>query len=85
MDRKAKQGFGDGQGTRVGAPDNSRIAPSEHSDSLPDRPARQTGVGGEAMEGTPETTTGRERQHRSGYGGKGGEPNTSAHLRKPEE
>jgi hypothetical protein len=44
-------GLGDGQGTRVGAPDQSLNAPSQHSDSPSPRPERQTGVGSEASEG----------------------------------
>lgn len=45
------KGLGDGQGTRVGAPDQSLSPPEKHSDSPPPRPERQTGVGSEASEG----------------------------------
>ena len=46
----AIKGLGDGQGTRVGAPDQS-LSASKHSDSPSPRPERQTGVGSEASEG----------------------------------
>jgi len=42
-------GFGDDQGTRVGAPDQS--ASRQHADEPTGRPQRQTGVGSEATEG----------------------------------
>jgi hypothetical protein len=47
----AIKGLGDGQGARVGAPDQSLSAPGTHSDSPPPRPERHTGVGSEASEG----------------------------------
>ena len=81
MDRNAETGYGDDQGTRVGAPDQER-KPSEHSDSPPDRPERQTGVGSEAQEGTSKTGEEHDRQHRSGYGGSGGKPVTSSDERQ---
>jgi hypothetical protein len=82
-DRNAKHGFGDDQGTRVGAPDQEEISPSEHSDTPPDRPARKTGMGGEAARGTKKSGELPDRAHRSGYGGNGGEPITSSHDRAP--
>ena len=42
-------GFGDDQGTRVGAPDQG--AKPRHNDAPTGRPQRQTGVGSEASEG----------------------------------
>lgn len=83
MDRKSGEGLGDDQGTRIGAPDKGRVAPSEHSDTPPARPATKTGSGGEATEGTDKTSKGHDREHRSGYGGTGGEPNTGSHTREP--
>jgi hypothetical protein len=80
MDRNEKTGYGDEQGTRVGAPDQERT-PAKHSDSPPDRPARQTGVGGEATEGTSKTGEEHDREHRSGYGGAGGTPVSSSDQR----
>jgi hypothetical protein len=77
MDRNEQAGFGDDQGTRVGAPDEERT-PATHADSPPDRPARKTGAGGEATEGTSKTGDEHHGQHRSGYGGSGGEPVTSS-------
>ena len=45
----SNEGFGDDQGTRVGAPDQE--TPRQHSDSPTGRPERQTGAGSEASEG----------------------------------
>ena len=81
MDRNAETGYGDDQGTRVGAPDQER-KPAQHSDSSPNRPERQTGVGGEAVEGTSKTGEEHDREHRSGYGGSGGKPVTSSDERQ---
>jgi hypothetical protein len=76
-----EKGFGDDQGTRVGAPDQARTTPAaEHSDSLPDRPARQTGSGKEALVHDDDASE-HDREHRSGYGGKGGSPDTSSDQR----
>ena len=79
MDRN-EQGLGDDQGTKVGAPNQERT-PTQHSDSPPNRPERQTGVGGEATEGTSKTGEEHENEHRSGYGGSGGKPVTSSDQR----
>jgi hypothetical protein len=76
-DQGKKGGLGDDQGTRVGAPD--RISPASHSDSPPDRPERTLGSGREATIGTDEE---HDREHRSGYGGKGGAPDTPSEGRK---
>jgi hypothetical protein len=81
--RQAEAGFGDDQGTRVGAPDQERMEPGQHSDAPTGRPERTTGVGGEATEGTPKTSEGHEREHRSGYGGAGGAPVNSSDTREP--
>ena len=80
MDRKDKADYGDDQGTRVGAPDQGH-APAKHSDSPPDRPERKTGAGSEATEGTSKTGDEHDAQHRSGYGGAGGEPVKSSDQR----
>lgn len=79
--RRADAGYGDDQGTRVGAPDQER-KPAQHSDTPPDRPERQTGAGSEATEGTPKTSEGHDREHRSGYGGAGGRPVSSSDERQ---
>jgi hypothetical protein len=80
MDRKEQATYGDDQGTRVGAPDQERT-PAQHSDTPPARPERQTGAGGEATEGTSKTGDEHDAQHRSGYGGAGGDPVTSSDQR----
>jgi hypothetical protein len=45
----SKEGLGDDQGTRVGAPDQG--TPRQHSDEPTGRPERHTGAGSEASEG----------------------------------
>lgn len=82
-DRNAKEGFGDAQGTRVGAPDQEQAAPSEHSDTPPDRPERTTGAGDELQAGHRQPIDAHPTEHTSGYGGAGGEPKTSSHDRTP--
>lgn len=82
-DRNAGKGFGDDQGMRVGAPDQEHISPSEHSDSPPARPQRTTGAGQEMQADKSNPAASHPHEHRSGYGGKGGEPVTSSHDRKP--
>ena len=82
-DRNAKEGFGDDQGTRVGAPDQERISPAEHSDTPPARPARKTGAGNEMQADKERPVESHPHEHRRGYGGEGGEPVTSSHDRKP--
>ena len=67
-------GLGDGQGTRV-------ASPGQHSDSPSERPERKTGVGGEATIADRESEE-HDREHRSGYGGKGGAPDTSSDKRQ---
>jgi hypothetical protein len=79
-DQGMKGGLGDDQGTRVGAPDPVR--PTKHSDSPPDRPERATGAGSEATTSTDGSAEGHDREHRSGYGGKGGAPDTPSDGRK---
>jgi hypothetical protein len=79
--RADESGYGDDQGTKVGAPDQSRTA-GKHSDSPPARPERQTGTGGEATEGTSKTGEEHDGEHRSGYGGSGGDPVSSSDQRK---
>ena len=82
-DRNAREGFGDDQGTRVGAPDQEQVSPSKHADSPPDRPERTTGAGREMHPDNSHPPDLHAEQHRSGYGGKGGEPVTSSDERKP--
>lgn len=76
MANKEKGGLGDDQGTRVGAPDE-KLTPATHNDGPSDRPERSTGAGREATE-ADRAATEHTREHRSGYGGKGGKPNTSS-------
>jgi hypothetical protein len=83
MDRKEQTSYGDGRGTRAGAPARTRT-PSIHSDLPSDRPERQTGAGAEATEGTSKTGDEHHGQHQSGYGGKGGEPVSSSDERQGE-
>ena len=52
-------GFGDDQGTRVGAPDQG--AKPQHNDAPTGRPQRQTGVGSEASEGMHDAQQGGSR------------------------
>ena len=67
--------LGDDQGTRVGSPDPAATAPpANHSDVSPDRPELTTGAGREATQSTNGSAEGHETEHRSGYGGKGGDP-----------
>jgi hypothetical protein len=83
--RRAESGYGDDQGTRVGAPDQERLEPAEHSDAPTGRPERTTGAGAEATAAIQETSKGLEehdREHRSGYGGKGGQPASSSEGRE---
>ena len=80
-DRNARKGFGDDQGTRVGAPDQEHISPSEHSDTPPDRPQRKTGAGHELQADKANPVESHPHEHKSGYGGDGGAPRTSSHDR----
>jgi hypothetical protein len=57
------------------------ISPAEHSDVPPDRPERTTGAGREATQPVPEPVDEHDKEHRSGYGGKGGSPDTSSDQR----
>lgn len=74
-------GLGDDQGTRIGAPDKGRsTTPAPHNDGPTDRPERTTGAGQEATV-ADEKGEKHDREHRSGYGGKGGAPDTSSDKR----
>lgn len=64
----ATDGLGDDQGTRVGAPDRSASAPSQHSDSPPARPSRQSGTGSEASEGIHNAQQGGDRDESDATG-----------------
>ncbi len=76
-----EQGLGDGQGTRIGAPDETdRVTPATHNDGASGRPDRVTGAGREATAGDAESTQ-HDQEHRSGYGGKAGAPDTSSDKR----
>ena len=72
------EGLGDGQGTTVGKPDQA--TPAAHNDGPSDRPERSTGAGREATVSDPESEE-HDSEHRSGYGGKGGAPDTSSEKR----
>ena len=82
-DRNAKKGFGDDQGTRVGAPDQEQASPAPHSDTPPARPERTTGAGNEMQADKSHPVESHPTEHKSGYGGEGGEPKTSSHEREP--
>lgn len=58
-----------------------RMTPSEHSDTPPARPERTTGAGAEATQPKGEIAEEHDREHRSGYGGKGGSPDASSDQR----
>lgn len=78
---KKQEGLGDDQGTRIGAPDKERSAtPPQHNDGPTGRPERTTGAGQEATV-ADESGEKHDREHRSGYGGKGGAPDTSSDKR----
>lgn len=72
--------------------------PDHDSDETEDQAdGTKTGAGAEAVQGTPEASiessgvagdksapgASRERQHESGYGGRGGEPKSSSEKREP--
>lgn len=80
---KKTEGMGDDQGTRVGAPDQGgdKAAPAQHSDSHTTRPERATGAGSEATQSTGGTAEGHTHEHRSGYGGAGGDAVKSSDKR----
>jgi hypothetical protein len=81
MADEKRAGLGDEQGTRVGAPDQGDSAtPAPHNDGPSDRTERSTGAGREATE-SDRGATEHDREHRSGYGGKGGRPDTSSDKR----
>lgn len=125
---KSREGFGDGQGTRVGKPDagrsdeGGRMGAAGTDGNAGDRGVsrgadavsadKSTGAGAEAAEGVhgleeqgsgkkpgdhrgkanagsndqgSEPLEGRNREHRSGYGGSGGEPVASSDQREPQE
>jgi hypothetical protein len=56
------------------------IKPPPHNDGPTGRPERKTGMGREATVDT--TAKERDAEHRSGYGGKDGVPDTSADERE---
>ena len=57
------------------------IKPPTHNDGPTDRPETTTGAGREATAGDPEAKE-HDHEHRSGYGGKGGAPDTSSDTRQ---
>jgi len=61
--------------------DQEHIRPGQHSDVPPDRPERKLGTEREATQGTAEIAEEHDTEHRSGYGGKGGTPDTSSDHR----
>jgi hypothetical protein len=65
-DERKEEGLGDDQGTRVGRPDSAGTRASE---------GHPTGAGAEAAGGAQEAPIdGHDAEHRSGYGGAGGQP-----------
>lgn len=73
---KQSKGLGDGQGTRIGgAGADTSTTPAPHNDGPSGRPERSTGAGREATTADPDSVE-HDREHRSGYGGKGGSPDT---------
>jgi hypothetical protein len=67
------RGLGDEQGTKVGRPDSGAGRASE---------GQPTGAGSEAAGGPQEAPIdGHDREHRSGYGGKGGKSDKSSNQR----
>ena len=72
------KGLGDGQGTKIGAADHA--TPATHNDGPSGRPERSTGAGREATV-SDQAAEEHDREHRSGYGGKGGAPDTSSDKR----
>ncbi|MDQ2664760.1 MAG: hypothetical protein M3Z05_02015 [Gemmatimonadota bacterium] len=75
------KGLGDEQGTKVGPPDQAgRVPGAPHNDGPSGRPERSTGAGQEATIADEESAK-RDREHQSGYGGKGGTPDSSSDKR----
>lgn len=54
--------------------------PATHNDGPSERPETSTGAGREATQSDPNADQ-HDREHRSGYGGKGGAPDTSSDNR----
>ena len=76
-----EKGLGDEQGARVGPPDQAGpISPAGDSDAPSPRPERTTGAGHEATIADAQSEQ-HDHEHRSGYGGKGGKPDTSSDKR----
>jgi len=59
---------------------DKQATPSQHTDGPSSRPEKSTGAGSEATIADPDATE-HDREHRSGYGGKGGTPDTSSDKR----
>lgn len=75
------KGLGDEQGTKVGPPDQAgRVPGAQHNDGPSGRPERTTGAGQEATI-ADEKSEAHDPQHQSGYGGKGGAPDSSSDKR----
>jgi hypothetical protein len=91
-ERKGDEDYGDDQGTRQGAPTPRRDATegaerdrqADGDETAPRRTPRagSTGAGSEAIEGGRAAGGGHDREHRSGYGGSGGEPVESSDNRQ---
>jgi hypothetical protein len=73
-EERDREGLGDEQGTHVGRPESAGTRAST---------GRPTGAGSEAA-GTPQEAPieGHDREHRSGYGGRGGAPDESSDKRR---
>lgn len=79
----AKKGerLGDGQSAKIGSANRGASATqAPHNDEPSARPERSTGAGREATAADPNSEE-HNREHRSGYGGKGGSPDTSSEKR----
>lgn len=75
------KGLGDEQGTRVGPPDEAgRVPGAKHNDGPSERAERSTGAGQEATIADQQSEA-HDHEHRSGYGGKAGKPDTSSDKR----
>ena len=80
LSQGSEQEFGDDQGTRIGAPSGQRHAsPAQHNDGPTGRPERKLGTGSEPTVSARDTD--HDQEHRSGYGGKGGSPDSSSESR----
>ena len=64
-------------GERNDSEQNKTAKPAPHSDAPTGREEKSIGAGSEALPHSDD----HDQEHRSGYGGKGGEPDTSSDKR----